>query len=195
MESKNDVSQFCLNLRWLARAKEVDPLKWAEKIASTTRFMDKKRATGLLMGAKPTDKEVEVVADAFGQELESLITAPLYGSGTTLRTQNLRCLVEALPKGQGQVAAKEIGITAPQLSRWGTKVLNPREEHVRKLLKFHGMDQDIDLQDVPIFLSLEPISGFGRKSWMIDRLREMPADEAAELYPAMKKLFRRDAKD
>ena len=102
--------------------------------------------------------------------------------------------MEAIPYGEGKKAAARIGITEGQLSRWKKwgDQNKPYPANLRNLLKFHGMDPDLDLEGVPVFLSMEPLSGCAQKEWLSSRVREMPAAEVAKIYPVLRKLFRYD---
>jgi hypothetical protein len=173
--------------------KEQNPSEWGktlEKLSRTTVGFS--RAIGLLWGAKPESREIEMLADQTGHEAEELLSVPLYGREGSVRRLNFQYLLDALPKGEGKVAAKMIGITPSQLSRWKGGVEKPRTSNARKLLRFHGIDPDTDLDKVPLFLSLEPVSGYQQKKWVADRLMELPADQMAAIYPALKKMLRSD---
>ncbi|MDB6175500.1 MAG: hypothetical protein JWL59_4811 [Chthoniobacteraceae bacterium] len=197
MSGKETLSQFTMNLRWILRQRNLASDKWAETLVGMTRrFVTEARATGLLLGAEPKEGERLAIAEMSGHEVEELVSVPLYGHGDTIRRENLRYLLEALPKGEAKEAAKQIGITASQLSRWrGGNVDKPHPTNVRKLLKFHGIDPDIALDTEPLFLSMEPISGYGKKQWLVKRVMEMPADEIAKIYPALKRMLRHDETD
>ena len=193
MEDFHLLSQFTLNLRWLMSQKEKNPLEWGKSLEKMSRgYFTYARAVGLVFEAKPTPAEVEALADLTGHEAEELHSVPLYGSEDSVRRLNFQYLLDALPKGEGQVAAKMIGITPSQLSRWKSGVEKPRTSNARKLLRFHGIDSDTDLDKVPLFLSMEPVSGYQQKKWVAERLMEMPAHQMAAIYPALKKMLRSD---
>jgi hypothetical protein len=152
------------------------------------------RAIGLLRGAEPAPAEIAMAVEMTGFEREELLSVPLYTRGLPLFALNLRHLVEAIPHGQGRDAAARIGITESHLSRWRKwgDERKPHRTNVRNLLKFHGMDPDLDLDSVPVFLSMEPISGYAQKAWLSSRVQEMSAADVAALYPALRKLLRND---
>ena len=196
MEDFHLLSQFTLNLRWLMSQKEQNPSEWGKTLEKLSRgYFTHVRAVGLVFEAKPTPAEVEALADLTGHEAEELLSVPLYGREDSVRRLNFQYLLDALPKGEGQVAAKMIGITPSQLSRWKGGVEKPRASNSKKLLRFHGIDPDTDLDKVPLFLSMEPVSGYQQKKWVADRLMEMPADQMAAIYPALKRMLRPDEKD
>jgi|GEM_PF-1083438 len=189
------LNPFTLNLRWILKLRGARPDDWAKELVGLTRKrIGFSRAVTLLSGAEPLPEEVNVLIDMTDFDREELITAPIYTREQSLLGQNIRHLVEAIPHGQGKEAAGKIGITEGQLSRWKKwkEERKPHRTNLRKLLKFHGMDPDIDLEEVPVFLSMEPLSGYAQKEWVSTKVNEMPASEVAKIYPALKKLFRSD---
>lgn len=195
MEEFRELSQFALNLRWFLKGAGLPPEKWPSALLQRTRkTISNSRAIGLLRGADPTEGEVRVLLDVMGCDREELFTVPFYTHDRSLLSLNLCHLVESIPHGEGKVAAGKIGVSEGQLSRWKkwTKPTPPYPANLRNLLKFHGMDPDIDLEKVPLFLSMEPISGYSQKEWLSSRVQEMPASEVAKLYPALRKLLRDD---
>ena len=195
MDEFRDLPQLALNLRWILRRKDPKPDSWpGELVRLSRKSLTLTRAIGLLRGAEPTPAEVAVLIELTGFEREELLSVPLYTRELPLYAQNLRHLVESIPHGQGRDAAGRIGITDSQLSRWRKwgDDRKPHRTNVRNLLKFHGMDPDLDLDNIPLFLSMEPISGYAQKDWLSCRVQEMSAAEVAALYPALRKLLRHD---
>lgn len=192
----SDVSQCCLNLRWLMRQRQADPALWAVELNKLTRtFLGFSRATGLLLGAdvRPENSnEIRVLAEVFKVEPEELVSVPLYTRDRSMFMENLSYLVDSIPHGQKETVAKAIGITAPQFSRWANGEIKPRKTNLRQLLKLHGIDPDLDLTKVPLFLAMEPLSGFAQRQWVANRVQDLPASEIAKIYPALRKLLRYD---
>ena len=181
--------------RWILRRRVPKPDEWpGELVRLSRKALSLTRAIGVLHGAEPTPAEVAALVDVTGFEKEELLSVPLYTRELPLLAQNLRHLVESIPHGQGRDAAARIGITESQLSRWRKwgDERKPHRTNVRNLLKFHGMDPDLDLDNMPVFLSMEPISGYSQKAWLSSRVQEMSAAEVAKLYPALRKLLRND---
>ena len=196
MKEIEELSQFCRNLRWLLWRRNPDPASWVRELVHLSRkSISSSRSVGLLRGAEPDPNEVQVLADLNGLEVEELQGVPLYALNHSVLRENLCHLLDALPQGEKERAAEAIGVRPSQLSRWKNQVENPRKENVRKLLRFHGLDPDLDVERLPIFLSLEPLSGYAQKEWVASRVRELPASEIAQIYPALRKLLRYDEKD
>jgi len=194
MENLTALDQFCLNLRYLARQRNSDPELWPKEVEKLSRgFIRGKRPLGLLMNEEANGDEVAAIADLTGIEPDTLRVAPLYHE-EPLDLQNLRFLKSEIEHGHHERVAEAIGVTKFQLSRWGEKVKAPHPNNVRKLLKYHGIDPDIDLKVVPLFLSLERISGFAQKRWLLQRLEELPVAEVTAFYPALRRILRRNEK-
>ena len=195
MSDFSHLDQLALNLRFAMREREQNPDYWAERLAKLTRNgIDKMKAHALLTGAKPQPEEIDILVEMLGFEREELLSVPLYTRNAPLLVQNLCYLVDGIPHGHGRIAAEKIGIKESQRSRWKkwSGSSPPHPTNLKNLLKFHGLDPDLDLTRVPIFLSMEPLGGYAQKKWVADQLHEMPPSEVSEIYPALKKLLRRD---
>jgi hypothetical protein len=195
MDDFSSLSQFAMNLRWMMRAKDSDPSRWGGELTTLSRrFLKEARSLSLLAGQTPTPAEVAVIAEQSGRDAEELHSVPLYGGKEQVRKENLRCLLDALPQGQSKVVAKKLGVAESQVSRWkgGT---GPRAKNIRNLLKLHGIDPDIDLETTPLFLSMEPVSAYTQKQWVLDRIQDMPSDEVAKIFPALRRIVRYDEKN
>jgi transcriptional regulator with XRE-family HTH domain len=193
MRGISDVNQCCLNLRWLVRQRCPDPTRWGMELGKITRnYLGYNRALGLLMGADPNPDEIRMLAEVFKVEPEELVAVPLYTRESTILQLNLTYLAEVIPHGQKDKMAKVIGVTPPQISRWASGEVKPHKKNLRLLLKLHGIDPDLDLTKIPLFLSLDPLSGFDQRSWIASRVQDLPAAEIAKIYPALRKLLRYD---
>ncbi len=188
-----DVNQCCLNLRWLMRQRCADSSLWAVELNRLTRtYLGFSRATGLLQGADAKPEEIRLLSELFKIEQEELVSVPLYTRDSSVFRENLSYLLSSIPHGQKETVAKAIGITAPQFSRWSNGEIQPRKKNLRLLLKLHGIDPDLDLTTVPLFLALDPLSGFDQRQWIANRVQDLPAAEIARIYPALRKLLRYD---
>jgi len=149
----------------------------------------------VVFGAELQPDEKQVVSEVVGISVEELDSVPLYARDSTVLLRNLQYLLEAIPQGQQERVAKEIGVRSAQLSRWKSGNGKPRKANLRKLLRHHNLDPDLDLENVPLFLAYEPISAYVKKDWVASRVCEMSPSDIAEIYPALKKLLRPDEKD
>jgi len=117
------------------------------------------------------------------------VSVPLYTRESSIFRENLRYLVNSIPHGQKETVAKSIRITPPQFSRWANGEIKPHKKNLKLLLRRHGFDSDLDLTTVPLFLAMEPLSGFDQRQWVTNRLKALPAAELALIYPALRKLL------
>lgn len=193
MEPLTKLNPLALNLRWLMRREEPDASKWISRLAARSRtHLSLSRAGGLLMGSQPTSGEVEALASIFGLEIDDLIVAPLYNRERTILQENLAYLAESVRHGKQKEVAKMIGVSAETFSRWAGGTVKPRKRNLRTLLKLHEIDPDTDLETEPLFLSLEPVSAFAKRDWISGRVQDLPSDEIAAIYPALRKILRYD---
>jgi transcriptional regulator with XRE-family HTH domain len=155
-------------------------------------YLSYSRAMNLLHGSDPNPDEIRMLAGQFQLEPEELVAIPLYTREASILELNIRYLVDVIPHGQKDKIAKTIGITPPQISRWSSGEMKPHKKNLRQLLKLHGIDPDLDLTIVPLFLALDPLSGFAQRSWIASRVQDLPASEIAKIYPALRKLLRYD---
>jgi transcriptional regulator with XRE-family HTH domain len=196
MDDFSSLSQFAMNLRWMMRAKDSDPSRWAGELTKLSRFFFKDdRSWAMLLGQKAEPADVAVIAEQSGRDVEELQSVPLYGGKDQIRRENLRCLLDALPQGQSKVVAKKLGVSESQVSRWKSGTGIPRIKNIRNLLKLHGIDPDIDLEKIPLFLSIEPVSAYTQKQWVLDRIQDMPSDEVAKIFPALRRIVRYNEKN
>jgi transcriptional regulator with XRE-family HTH domain len=196
MDDFLSLPQITMNLRWMMRAKNSDPSQWAGELTKLSRsFLKDDRSLALLAGQNPTSAEVAVIAEQSGRDAEELHSVPLYGGKEQVRKENLRYLLDALPQGQSKVVAKKLGVSDSQVSRWKSGTGIPRAKNIRNLLKLHGVDPDIDLEKIPLFLSIEPVSAYTQKQWVLDRIQDMPSDEVAKIFPALRRIVRYNEKN
>ena len=191
MSDLSKLPQASLNLRWLARKRTANPDDWSAVLASAAG-LSPDRVQALMIGAQPRGAELDALAAAAGREPEELASAPLYGGGEDILRHNLHFLLDAIPAGQGAEAARSIGITASQLSRWKSGLRRPHPRNLRGLLRYHGLDPDIPLDREPLFLMMEPVGGHIQKQWLVARVEEMPNADIVQLYPALKRLLSTD---
>ena len=187
----------CLNLRWLLLSRESHPSQWAEFLEKFTRKSISRRRSNALLEGNSSLNEAEslVIAEMFSVDAEELHSVPLYARDNSVFESNINFLLDAIPRGQRKAAAKMIGVKEQQLSRWKNLVVRPRVAHLRSFLRFHGIDPDLDLEKQPLFLSMEPISGFGQKRWLQSRIEQMSAMDVGLMFPALKKLLKPSEED
>ena len=183
MIGKKDIPSLSWNLRWLAYREEKDPTNWAQQISKKTRnYIKEERAKELIEGSKHTDQEIKVLVDQYGFEKEQLLSGQLYEEEKELFKSNIIFLIDLLPTRENQKWADELEI-------------NPQSKNIKKLLRLHDLDPEIDLNAIPLFLILEPISAFLKKEWVQKRLEKMKPSEVAKIFTALKRLLVENGKD
>ena len=188
--------QFTLNLRFLAKSNfpESSPEQWSRLLAARSGISDR-HIFALLNGETPSRSDLDKVASAFGYEAATLGSAPLYGhEGETILRENLRYLLDSLPKGGKSRLAAAIGIRQEQLSRW-VKDVTPEAKNLRSTLKFFQLDPDLDLEREPLFLSLDPVGAHAQKAWLLTRLKDLAPSAVGEVFVALKRILRLDESD
>ena len=196
MIGKEDIPALSWNLRWLANREEKNPTNWAQQISKKTRnYIKEERAKELIEGSKHTDQEIKVLVDQYGFEKEQLLSGQLYEEEKELFKSNIIFLVDLLPARENQIWADELGVKPQQISRWKKGEINPQSKNIKKLLRLHDLDPEIDLNTIPLFLMLEPISAFRKKEWVKKRLEKMKPSEVAKIFTALKRLLVENGKD
>ena len=188
--------QFTLNLRYLAKSNFPGslPEQWSRLLATQTGILDR-RVVALLHGEAPDQSDLDKVAAAFGREAAVLGSAPLYGhEGETILTENLRHLLNSLPKGEKSRLAKSIGVRQEQFSRW-EKEVRPERKNLEKMLEFFGLNPRLDLVVEPLFLSLDPVGAHAQKEWLAKRVQSASPSEIGRLFEAFKRLLPPNAPD
>ena len=193
---KDDIPALSWNLRYLASREEKDPTNWAQQVSKRTRnFIKEERVKELLEGSKHSDQELRVLIDHYGIEKEQLLSGQLYEEDIELSKSNIIFLVDLLPDRENQIWADELGVKPQQLSRWKKGEISPQSKNIKKLLRLHGLESELDLKTVPLFLMLEPISAFKKKEWVKKRLEKMKPSEVAKIFTALKRLLVENEKD
>ena len=196
MIGKKDIPSLSWNLRWLANREEKNPMNWAQQISKKTRnYIKEERAKELIEGSKHTDQEIKVLVDQYGFEKEQLLSGQLYEEEKELFKSNIIFLVDLLPARENQIWADDLGVKPQQISRWKKGDINPQSKNIKNLLRLHDLDPEIDLNAIPLFLMLEPISAFRKKEWVQKRLEKMKPSEVAKIFTALKRLLVENGKD
>lgn len=184
------------NLRLLLWQKGIDRKKWAEELAHWAG-VDVSKARALLNGEKPSEREMDRIAEANNIEQQDLLGDLV--ERVNVLAENLKYLLDSLPHGGQRLLAKELGADETTLSRWksGKGIASGRadrrvKEKLARLREYFGLSSAVDLTVEPLFLSLEPIGSYQRRQWVQERLEAMDSAELDELFPAFKRLLGSD---
>jgi transcriptional regulator with XRE-family HTH domain len=104
--------------------------------------------------------------------------------------QNMVYLMEYLPQGSQKKLTSMLKVRKETVSRWATGKKPPTVKHRREILRFVGVPEHIDIEQVPLFLSTEPLGVFQQRAWIRGRLDALDAEELAQLFPALEKMLK-----
>jgi hypothetical protein len=183
-------------VRYLASRVDPRPQTWAATVQKRSGIR-RYRAEQILRGAPIKPEEIAIIAAAFDTDVKELQSNPIYGQGdeSVLRL-NLRYLIDSLPHGEKKNLAKSIGVAEETVSKWtshGSRGLH--RKNLSRLLRHFALEPDLDLAKEPIFLSIAPVGAYLQKAWLLERIRELPPEEIAKIFPALQRIFRKDEAD
>jgi hypothetical protein len=196
MANSEDLDQEHWNVRYLASRVDRRPQTWAATVQKRTGIR-LYRAEKILHGAPIKREEIDAIAAGFDTDVQELQSNPLYGHGdeSVLRL-NLRYLIDSLPHGGQKNLAKSVFVTQETVNRWirhGSRGLHRKNQS--RVLKHFGLDPELDLAREPIFLWMVPAGAHLQKAWLLERIRDMPPEEIAKIFPALQRIFRKDETD
>jgi len=183
-----DLSQ---NIRYLLWKKGVDRFEWPAKFAEVVGCAED-AAENLLSGgcAILGDKELKALANFAGVEQLDLTSKDLLVSADlNLFHENLSFLIDLLPHGEKQHFAQELGVDATTISRWKSGAQRPTKNKLKMVRNYFGVEDDVILEETPLFLSVWPIGVFGTKRWLHRRIEKLDKGAIRLLYPALKRLL------
>ena len=188
MNDLADLKPENLNVRYLAWTINKKSHSWVNVLKKKAGIPET-RARAILRGAPLTNSERIAIAEGFSVVLDDLVSDGLFGfHGPELYRENIKFLVCQLPHGEGQKMAQYIPVTKKTVSEWKKTGITAKAKP-SKILQYLGLDMGIDLYNIPLFLSLDPIGKFEIKNWIIDHLNNISSDELIRLFPALKKLL------
>lgn len=161
-----------------------DPASWAKTI-SVRSDLSEGRAAELIQGGQPKRSEESALAEAFGLDASELLAAPLYD----VLKENLKYLLKALPRGERKKLAVALDLTQSQLSRWVTTEVRPERINLRRLVRYFGLDPDLELSQEPLFLSTGPVGGYAQKQWLIRRIQAASPERIVKHFATMEIIF------
>jgi hypothetical protein len=192
-----DLHQEHWNVRYLASRVDQHPQTWAATVQKRTGI-PLYRAEKILHGAPIKREEIDAIAAAFDTDVKELQSNPLYGHGNeSVLRLNLRYLIKPLPQGGQKNLAKSLGVTHETPNRWISQGSSrrPSRKNQSRLLRYFGLDPELDLAKEPVFLSMAPVGAHLQKAWLLERVKEMPPEEIAKIFPAVQRIFRKDETD
>ena len=90
----------------------------------------------------------------------------LVDSNICLFGENLEYLLEGEGGGKKRRLAAAIGVNVNTISAWVSGRAMPREVNIVSLCEYFQLPRGTDLLAHPLFLSLDPVSGYQQKEWL-----------------------------
>ena len=199
METLRNLPAVTLNVRFLLWSQHLSPDGWASGLSRQTRSaVSMKRASEIISGdgPPPTDQEMQIIADAYGQDPEQLLVGCLYtDSPETLLKKNVSFLLSTLLRGGKKSLAGELDVQQETIARWSSETKLPEAKNVIGLLKHMGLPADLDLRSEPLFLSTNPVGWVLQRKWLIDRIEKLPSKTLPQLFPALWRILKSNDPD
>ena len=190
MQKRTDSGdKFSANLRYLLWRCRTDREQWVSEIVGWLDISPA-RATGLLTGAIPSQREVDNLSESLGVTSEELrFTSFVDELGNDLFIENLRYLADGVEHGEKREIAKELGVHATSLSRWLAGTHRPDKRYRAMLANYFGLQSETELTNTPLFLSLLPVSEHDKKVWLRTKINDLDQRNLNNLFPALFKLL------
>jgi transcriptional regulator with XRE-family HTH domain len=179
------------NIRYLLWLKDHDYTKWPGLIKKALGPAKDDHIEKLLAGTEPTPDELGRICDRFGAEQDVLRNDGfICPDPKDMVKKNMVYLMGELPHGSQKDLTSLLKMRKETVSRWATGKVAPTKCHRRELLRFVGVPEHIDIEKVPLFLSIEPLGIFQQRAWIRGRLDALGAEELAQFFPALEKLLK-----
>lgn len=201
-----------LNLRFLLWQDEISslqklekPSQWTERLSKWSRRLadwaecDASRAEALIKGVEISQTELENIKQnkRFNEdEFMILINTNLLQVNFEFRNksldiwqENVLFLLTKLEHGEKTRLAELLNINSANLSKWNKRVHVPEKKYKSKIQQYFNLSNQIDLEQEPLFLSLDPISIQEQKLWLCQKIQEIPEKSLQDFFPALKRLL------
>lgn len=188
-----NLPQVTRNLRHKLYLERHDTALWGELVADALH-VSPLRARQLLDGRPPeiTEEELGKVARWCGRQIDDVASSPSYSSDKReILLENLRLLQQGLGAGGQKLLAKHIGVTNSTICRWfaGDWKEAPHPKNLSAALRFFGLDPELDLEVVPLFLFDAPVHVMAKKIYLKGMVDQASADEIAKHFDALRKIL------
>lgn len=178
-----------LNIRYLAWKEDANPEKWIG-ILRRKASLTEKEAKMILAGLQMTNEIRKAIIEGFNIDGDELGTARLFGlPNNEILKENIRYLIDSLPKGEKQKLAKTADVTKETVSRWAKCDKPPTSKNLSKITQYFKIERGESIDSVPLFLSLRPTGHFAQREWLKNQVTSLPAEELSRLFPALEKIL------
>jgi transcriptional regulator with XRE-family HTH domain len=185
-------SQVAINIRFLLWSRKIARTEWEAWLANRAAIphdTSKRLVRGDLQDAEISSRQMQAIADALGLDEENLRFANLPRDRGRVLSENLRFLFSTLGHGGKKSLASKLGIDPTTVSRWLSGAYEPQPASLSLLVSEFGLPSGTNLEEDPVFLSVEPVSVIERKQWLNKRVNALPSGELRELFPALRRLL------
>lgn len=179
------------NLRYILWRAEIPRNAWIPRLAAALAD-GAKRAGELLRdsGDALTTTESSILSKHFGVAGRSLQGKDLLSvEGTNILSENIRYLLDSLPRGEKKELASTLGVDATTVSRWRSGASRPTRKKQADFAHYFGIPGYLDLETNPLFLSLEPVTTQESRMWLHERIDGLEGSTLSEIFPALKRLL------
>lgn len=187
------------NLRYLLWKKEIPRSRWINQL-SEWLSCEICRVKAILQGAPLTEAECEELRqssdldpDFADDDLMSSIHYRdwLKEKQVSIIHENIRFLVQQW-KESGQKRtnlASKVEVNDSTVSRWLEEKRKPQGKQKEKLHQVFGLPSGINLENDPLFLSLEPVGTLEQRNWLHEHIDSIDNKTLRDFFPALKKLL------
>ena len=145
---------------------------------------------GILLAEYIDDEFLQIISEAFSiDELELGYTNLCSSSEVNVLALNLKCLFSELGPGGKSSLANLLDVHNTTISKWLAGKQRPEKVKLKNISDYFGLNSVMNLTDVPIFLSMMPITEHEKKAWIINRIENIQRDSLNRLFPAFQKLL------
>jgi hypothetical protein len=184
--------------QWMERAS-----KWSKKLAAWAEC-DTSRAESLLRGAEISKIELDNIKrnkPLNDDEFIALINIELWqnyknNNNQTLSIwqENIIFLLDRLEHGEKSKLIENLKEKSPKFSnanfsKWEERKHIPNTKYKNIIHHFFNLPNQIDLEKEPLFLSIDPIRIQEKKSWLCQKIQELPEQKVRDFFPALKCLL------
>ncbi len=171
------------------------PLKWSKRLADWAEC-NSSRAEDLLRRAEISQTELNNIKLNHPLNDEDFMTLTngnfleqKHNSGLNIWQENILFLLDKLIHGENSHLAEHLGISSGNISKWKKRQHEPEKTHKYMIHTFFKLSSKIDLEQYPLFLSIEPVRTQEQKEWLRKKIQDLTEETTQELFPALKRLL------
>jgi len=180
------MESYLRNLLFLLWEKEKDRNKWPTNLGKILGGEAEDLENILQERIRLSGQQIDRLAEYFNIEKAEFQTVDLLET-TNIFKENFCFLLNECSEKKD--IRKELGVHPSTISKWKSGKQPPSSTHLRHIKKVFGLDDSIDLNRDPLFLSMEPVSDLGKKQWIKENIDSLSPQGLRELYPALRRLL------